>query len=154
MLHIRLRLSESKATAGGQIIWVYGLEQQCWVAEKGGRCARSQIHGQRRMPDTSYFSLSLSLFSLTECSSFWQWLICLYSPFANNLKYTWLVFFFFQHPHQLFKISFWSFLFFWMTVFAIYCVLDFFFLHLPDKLAKFSMDLMLQKVLQTIYSTV
>lgn len=58
--------------AGGQIIWVYGLEKQYGVAEKGAWCALSQIHGQREMLDTNNFSLFLSLFSPTEWSPFLQ----------------------------------------------------------------------------------
>lgn len=72
MLHTRVRLSESEAAAGGEIIWVYGLELQCLGAEKGGWCALSQMHGQRKMPDTNNFSLFLSLFYPTERSPFWQ----------------------------------------------------------------------------------
>lgn len=58
LVSICVRLSESEAVAGGQIIWVYGLGQQCWVAEAtAGWCGLPQTHGQRKMPDTSNSSL-------------------------------------------------------------------------------------------------
>lgn len=103
-----------RAAAGGQIIWVYGLEQQCWVAEErvdGVFFLRHMDSGRWLIPAT-FLLLSLVFFVVTIFPDEWSQIdVKKTYPFLPCLKY--------------FFICFWSF-FLILNDFECFCELLFF----------------------------